>query len=41
MSNAVKDLIQKAIREEKFVLSHVELVKNSNNSIKNTKRGTS
>jgi hypothetical protein len=41
MSNAVKDLIQKAIREEHFVLSHVELVKNSNNSIKNTKRGTS
>jgi len=41
MSNAVKDLIQKAIKEEKFVLSHVELVKNSNNSIKNTKRGTS
>jgi hypothetical protein len=39
MSNAVKDLIQKAIREEKFVLSHVKLVKNSNNSIKNSKKG--
>jgi hypothetical protein len=27
ISDAVKDLIQKAIREEKFVLSHVKLVK--------------
>ena len=26
-SDAVKDLIQKAIREEEFVLSHVKLVK--------------
>jgi len=26
MSNAVKDLIQKAIREEAFMLSHVKLV---------------
>ena len=41
MSNAIKDLIQKAIREEKFVLSHLKLVKNSNNSIKNSKRGIS
>ena len=41
ISNAVKDLIQKAIREEKFVLSHVKLVKSGNNSIKNTKRGIS
>jgi len=38
MSDAVKDLIQKAIRDEKFVLSHVKLVKRGNNSIKNTKR---
>ena len=41
ISNAVKDLIRKAIREEKFVLSHVKLVKSGNNSIKNTKRGIS
>jgi RNA binding exosome subunit len=27
MSNALKDLIQKAIREEQFVLSHVKQVK--------------
>jgi hypothetical protein len=40
-SNAFKDLIQKAIREEKFVLNHVKLVKSCNNSIKNTKRGIS
>lgn len=39
MSNAVKDLIQKAIREENFVLSHVKLVKNSNNSTKKYKKG--
>jgi hypothetical protein len=39
ISDAVKDLIQKAIREEKFVLSHVKLVKRGNNSIKNTKKG--
>jgi hypothetical protein len=39
MSDAVKDLIQKAIREEEFVLSHVKLVKRGNNSIKNTKKG--
>lgn len=38
MSDAVKDLIQKAIREEEFILSHVKLVKRGNNSIKNTKR---
>jgi len=36
-SNAVRDLIQKAIREEKFVLSHV--VNSRGQSIKNTKRG--
>jgi hypothetical protein len=41
MNNAVKDLIQKAIREEKFVLSHVKLVKSGINSIENTKRGIS
>jgi hypothetical protein len=41
MSCAVKDLMQKAIREEEFVLSHVKLVKRGNNSIKNTKRGIS
>ena len=41
MSDAVKDLIQKAIREEEIVLSHVKLVKNGNNSIKNTKMGVS
>jgi hypothetical protein len=33
MSDAVKDLMQKAIGEENFVLSHVKLVKNGNNSI--------
>ena len=33
MSNAVKDLILKAIREEAFVLSHVKLVKSGKNSI--------
>ena len=38
MSNAVKDLIQKAIREEEFVLGHVKLVKSSNNFIKNAKK---
>jgi hypothetical protein len=38
MSDAVKDLIQKAIREEAFVLSHVT-VKRGNSSIKNTKKG--
>jgi hypothetical protein len=41
MSDAVKDLIQKAIREKEIVLSHVKLVKNGNNSIKNTKMGIS
>lgn len=34
MSNAVRDLIQKAICEEKFVLSHVKL----RNAIKNAKK---
>jgi hypothetical protein len=38
ISDAVKDLIQKAIREEAFVLSHVT-VKRGNSSIKNTKKG--
>ena len=33
MSNAVKDLIQKAVEEEKIVLDHVKLVKIGNNSI--------
>jgi hypothetical protein len=32
MSDAMKDLIQKAIREEEIVLSHVKLVKNGNKS---------
>jgi hypothetical protein len=41
MSDAVKDLMQKAIGEEEFVLGHVKLVKRGNNSIKNTKRGIS
>jgi hypothetical protein len=41
MSDAVKDLMQKAIGEEEFVLSHVKLVKSGNNFIKNTKRGIS
>jgi hypothetical protein len=41
MSDAVKDLMQKAIGEEEFVLSHVKLVKSGSNSIKNTKRGIS
>lgn len=41
ISDAVKDLIQKAIREEEFVLSHVKLLKVKINSIKNTKRGIS
>jgi len=41
ISNAVKELIQKAIREEGFVLGHVKLVISGNNSIKNTKRGIS
>ena len=41
MSDAVKDLMQKAIGEEKFVFSHVKLVKSDKNSIKNTKRGIS
>jgi hypothetical protein len=27
ITNAVKDLMRKAVREEKFVLSHVKLVK--------------
>ncbi|MBN1244421.1 hypothetical protein JXA31_02365 [Candidatus Bathyarchaeota archaeon] len=39
MSDAVKDLMQKAIREETFVLSHVKLVKSGSNSIKNIKKG--
>jgi len=33
MSHAVKDLMQKAVEEEKIVLSHVKLVKSDNNSI--------
>jgi hypothetical protein len=33
MSDAVKDLMQKAIREEEIVFSHVKLVKSGNNSI--------
>jgi alanine-alpha-ketoisovalerate/valine-pyruvate aminotransferase len=33
ISNAVKDLIQKAIREETFFLSHVKRVKSGKNSI--------
>jgi len=33
MSDAVKDLMQKAIGEEKFVFSHVKLVKSDKNSI--------
>jgi hypothetical protein len=33
MSDAVKDLVQKAIGEEEFVLSHVKLVKRDSNSI--------
>jgi hypothetical protein len=39
----IKDLIQKAIREEKFVLSHVKLklAKSCGNSIKNQKEGVS
>lgn len=41
MSDAVKDLMQKAIGEEEFVLSHVKLVKRGDNSIKNTRRGIS
>lgn len=41
MKEAVKDLIQKAIREEEIVLSHVKRVKRGNNSIKNTKKGIS
>jgi hypothetical protein len=38
VSNAVKELIQKAIREEQFVLNHVKPAK-SCSAIKNTKRG--
>ncbi len=38
MSDAVKDLIQKAIREEEIVLSRVKRVKRGNNSIKYKKR---
>jgi hypothetical protein len=38
MSNAVKDLIQKANREEEFVLRHVKLVESSNNLIKKSAR---
>jgi hypothetical protein len=41
MSDAVKDLMQKAIGEEEIVFSHVKLVKSGNNSIKNAKRGIS
>jgi hypothetical protein len=33
ISNAVKDLIQKAIREEAFVLSHVKLVESCRDSV--------
>jgi alanine-alpha-ketoisovalerate/valine-pyruvate aminotransferase len=33
MSEAVKNLMQKAIGEEKFVLSHVKLIKSGKNSI--------
>jgi hypothetical protein len=38
MSDAVKDLMQKAIGEEEIVLSHVKLVKRDNNSIKNKRK---
>lgn len=38
MSDAVKDLIQKAIREEEIVLSRVKRVKRGNNSIKYKKK---
>jgi len=41
MSDAVKDLMQKAVEEEKFVLSHVKLIESGNNSIKTTKSGVS
>ena len=33
MSDAIKNLMQKAVREETFVLSHVKLVKNDDNSL--------
>jgi hypothetical protein len=33
MSNAVKDLMRKAIGEEQFVLSRVKLIKRGNNPI--------
>jgi len=33
MSDAIKDLMRKAISEEKFVRSHLKLVKIGNNSI--------
>jgi hypothetical protein len=33
MSDAVKDLVQKAIGEEEFVLSHVKLVRRGDNSV--------
>ncbi len=33
MSDAVKDLMQKAIGEEEFVLSHVKLVRRGDDSI--------
>jgi hypothetical protein len=39
VSNAVKELIQKAIREEQFVLDHVKPAKGCNSAIKNTKGG--
>jgi hypothetical protein len=38
MNDAVKDLMRKAIGEEKLVLSHVELVKSGDISIKNAKK---
>jgi hypothetical protein len=39
MSDAVRDLMQKAIGEEEIVLSHVKLVKSGNDSIKNIEKG--
>jgi hypothetical protein len=39
MSDAVKDLMRKAISEEDFVLSHVKLVKSGATCISNAKKG--
>ena len=39
MSNAFNDLIQKAIREENFVLSHVKQERNRGSPIENAKKG--